>query len=93
VILIGDVAGHGAGSALLMAMAKGFVSVESRRDPDPARVLTGLNEMIFTAMSRRLMMSMSYGLLHVESGLLRIANAGHCPPMLVRKETKAASEL
>lgn len=93
VILIGDVAGHGAGSALLMAMAKGFVSVESRRDPDPARVLTGLNEMIFTAMSRRLMMSMSYGLLHLETGLLRIANAGHCPPMLVRKGTTMASEI
>lgn len=93
VILIGDVAGHGAGSALLMSMAKGFVSVESRRDPDPARVLTGLNEMIFTAMSRRLMMSMSYGLLQVETGLLRIANAGHCPPMLVRKGTQTASEI
>lgn len=93
VILIGDVAGHGAGSALLMAMAKGFVSVESRRDSDPAHVLAGLNEMIFTAMSRRLMMSMCYGLLQVDTGLLRIANAGHCPPILVGRDATEGVEL
>ncbi|HNW35995.1 MAG TPA: SpoIIE family protein phosphatase, partial [Candidatus Ozemobacteraceae bacterium] len=93
VILIGDVAGHGAGSALLMAMAKGFIAVETRRDCDPAHVLSGLNDMIFTAMSRRLMMSMCYGLLHTKTGILTIANAGHCPPLLVRKGASEAVEL
>ncbi|HOY65802.1 MAG TPA: SpoIIE family protein phosphatase [Candidatus Ozemobacteraceae bacterium] len=93
VILIGDVAGHGAGSALLMAMAKGFVSVESRRNGDPAHVLAGLNEMIFSSMSRRLMMSMCYGLLQTDTGLLRIANAGHCPPWIVRNGASEAVEI
>ncbi|HEY9071341.1 MAG TPA: SpoIIE family protein phosphatase, partial [Candidatus Ozemobacteraceae bacterium] len=93
VILIGDVAGHGAGSALLMAMAKGFVSVESRRNGDPAHVLAGLNEMIFSSMSRRLMMSMCYGLLQTDTGLLRIANAGHCPPWIVRNGADKAEEI
>ncbi len=80
VILIGDVAGHGAASALLMAMAKAIVTQEARRDPRPSAVLHAVNRMIFDSLQKRSMMTFFYGLLETGPATLTFANAGHNSP-------------
>ncbi|RCK81401.1 MAG: Serine phosphatase RsbU, regulator of sigma subunit [Candidatus Ozemobacter sibiricus] len=80
VILIGDVAGHGVASALLMAMAKAIVTQEVKRDPRPTAILQAVNRMIFDSFQKRSMMTFFYGLLDVTAGTLTYANAGHNHP-------------
>lgn len=80
VILIGDVAGHGVASALLMAMAKAIVTQEARRDPRPSSVLLAVNRMIFDSLQKRSMMTFFYGLLEAGPATLTFANAGHNSP-------------
>jgi len=80
VILIGDVAGHGVASALLMAMAKAAITIETKRDPKPASAMMAVNRMILESFKKRMMMTFFYGLLDTTSGTLTFANAGHNHP-------------
>ncbi|HNV68589.1 MAG TPA: SpoIIE family protein phosphatase [Candidatus Ozemobacteraceae bacterium] len=84
VILIGDVAGHGTASALLMAMAKATITVEVRNNPHPAHMLEVVNQMIFTAMRKKRMMTFFYALVDTSTGEIEYVNAGHNSPFLLR---------
>lgn len=79
-IAIGDVNGHGLGAALLMAMAKSAFHMQVGRDPDAATVITGLNEMVFSATAERRFMTFFYALLDLQERRLHYANAGHHYP-------------
>ncbi|HNV72882.1 MAG TPA: PP2C family protein-serine/threonine phosphatase, partial [Candidatus Ozemobacteraceae bacterium] len=83
-LLIGDVAGHGTGSALQMAMAKTGMHFAVQIDPSPARVCERLNQMILSCMRKKQMMTFFCALVDTQSGVVRYANAGHNNPMLIR---------
>ncbi|MEW6711092.1 MAG: SpoIIE family protein phosphatase, partial [Candidatus Riflebacteria bacterium] len=93
-VIIGDVAGHGVGAALIMAMAKARVSMttaEQRLDPS---LLTKLvHEILFALKSRNLrrMMTFQYLVINTETGRVSFSNAGHCYPLLVNHEKREAS--
>ena len=80
IVLIGDVAGHGTASALLMAMAKALITVETKKDPHPVQVMEAINSMIFSAMRKKRMMTFFYGLLNINTGEMIYSNAGHNSP-------------
>jgi serine phosphatase RsbU (regulator of sigma subunit) len=79
-IAIGDVNGHGLGAALLMAMAKSAFHMQVRRDPDAATVITGLNEMVFSATAERRFMTFFYALVDLQERRIHYTNAGHHYP-------------
>jgi len=79
--VIGDVTGHGAGSALLMVMVKTAVFRFAESGVEPEELMHRLNGLIFRLMKRRKLMTCLIGRLEPETALLRIVNAGHPYPL------------
>jgi sigma-B regulation protein RsbU (phosphoserine phosphatase) len=94
-ILMGDVAGHGVGSSLIMAMAKAGVIYQGDRAEDPAAMLKGLHQMILHTRnkSQRKIMTFQYLCLDADLEAGKYANAGGCAPLLVDINKKSVCEI
>lgn len=85
-ICIGDVTGHGVGSAMLTSSVRSAMSIiEKQADLTPARVLEQLNQIIFETVSGNLNMTFFVAQLCPERSLLRYANASHEFPIVFPK--------
>jgi len=95
VVMAGDVAGHGVGASLIMAMAKAGVLRCSDCLDNPATVLTRLHQIIFASRSRaqRKVMTFQYLYYNPADGAGVYANAGACSPVLVDHEKGTAHEI
>lgn len=82
-VAIGDVAGHGVSSGLVMSMAKSALSVQVTFDPEVAPVFATLNRMVFQSARRRLLSTLCYALVDPRSGHMAFASAGHVFPYRV----------
>lgn len=85
VIAFGDVSGKGAAAALYGALVSGLLRILGPRRKTPALLMQSLNE---TLMERRV--DAQYATLLVafwesEGRMLRLANAGACPPLIWRR--------
>ncbi len=84
-IFFGDVAGHGIPAAMIMAMMKAMIAGVSRDFPGPAEVLHRgscvLNEL--KKKDWRRMMTAQCLDFDCSSGAFKIANAGHCYPVMI----------
>jgi HAMP domain-containing protein len=87
--VIGDVTGHGASSALLMAMAKAVVFEFAVSGDDLFLLLKRLNTLIFHVLQRKKFMTLFAGILNPETGEFRYSIAGHPYPLLVRMSGQA----
>jgi len=90
-VVISDVTGHGAHSALVAALAYGYfstfessASLNSKTDPGPETILRGLNRILFKAGGGSLTMSAIAIVIDHSNLTALISNAGHCPPELVQ---------
>ncbi len=94
-VFMGDVAGHGIPAALIMAMAKATVTIQRKFLTDPAMLLSSLHDMLFKLKSDgfKRMMTCQYLVINDKSGKVSFANAGHCFPVIVGKNGKAAHML
>jgi len=79
-IAVGDVAGHGVSSGLVMSMAKSALAVQVTFDPDVAAVFGTLNRTIFQSARKRLLATLCYALLDPRKRELLYASAGHLYP-------------
>ncbi|HYH08834.1 MAG TPA: PP2C family protein-serine/threonine phosphatase [Thermoanaerobaculia bacterium] len=85
----GDVAGKGLPAAIVMAMIQ--EELERRiascatATCDPARTMARLHEFLLPLMPRNRFVTAVIGSLG-KDGSLTIANAGHCPPLIVRND-------
>jgi len=93
--LIGDVAGHGVGAALIMAMAKAGILSCNHILKSPAQVLAAMHQLILASKSSRQkkVMTFQYVLFDSETGDITYANAGGCTPILVKPLSQEAIEL
>jgi sigma-B regulation protein RsbU (phosphoserine phosphatase) len=83
-VLIGDVSSRGLGPALLMATAISAAGVLARAAATPQDALNRLLGVIGDELDRTEMyMSLFYGVVDAERGVLRYANAGHPQAFLV----------
>jgi sigma-B regulation protein RsbU (phosphoserine phosphatase) len=86
---IGDVAGKGLPAALVMAMIQEElehrVASCARTGCDPATTVQRLHTFLRPLLPRNRFATMVIGWLQ-DDGTLRIANAGHCPPLIVRTD-------
>jgi len=81
---LADVSGKGINAALLMAKTSSLFHCLGKRVPEPAKLLAILNNEIYERSTRGMFVTMVGGLYDPARGELRIANAGHQPPLLVR---------
>lgn len=95
VVMAGDVAGHGVGASLIMAMAKAGVMQCHDCLADPAEVLARLHQIIHETRSKvqRKVMTFQYLYFNADSGAGLYANAGACSPILVDRENNVTSEI
>ena len=79
-VAIGDVAGHGVSSGLVMSMAKSALSVQVTFDPEVEAVFATLNRMVYQSARKRLLATLCYALVDPGRRELRYASAGHLFP-------------
>lgn len=94
-VLLGDVAGHGVGAALIMAMAKAGIIQSEHLLNQPLALLTRLHSLILASKTKkqRKVMTFQYLCLDSLSGKGVYANAGACSPILIRENANVAEEL
>ena len=87
-VIIGDVAGHGVSSALVMALSNGLMTEMGKNTRLPGQLLTQSNERIYHYIhtSNIRYLTAFYGILSVESGVFRYAKAGHVCPYVLRQD-------
>lgn len=96
-VLIGDVTGHGVGSALVTAGVFGYFATlqtlhasDETTHPirvlsDPTRVLTHLDQVVAEMGKRRTCMTLFATVVDYRHKRVRFSNAGHCPPYLISR--------
>ena len=87
---IGDVSGKGMPAALLMSMVRSLFRNISRHYSDPAGIMSELNREILNGNDRCMFCTMFTGVLNLSDGRLDYCNAGHNPPVLLRRSPSGA---
>lgn len=82
-LAVGDVAGHGVSSGLVMSMAKSALAVQVAFDPEVAAVFRTLNRTVYQSARKRLLATLCYAVLDPVRRELLYASAGHLFPYRV----------
>ncbi|WP_320778597.1 SpoIIE family protein phosphatase [Streptomyces sp. CRN 30] len=83
--VVGDVMGHGLNSAAMMGQLRTAVQTMAGLDLPPAQLLRGLDDLA-QRLGDGYLATCLYTVYDPVAGELRVANAGHIPPVLVRAE-------
>lgn len=86
-LVLADVAGKGTAAALLMSATRGMLRSLAQTGSGPAEVLSRLNSMMVDDMPGGRFVTMVYAELDPAKRTVRLANAGHLPPLLVEGES------
>ena len=82
-IVVGDVAGHGLPSGIVLSAVKSGLFLLRHQLDDPARAMLALNEMVRDSIRWRMLVSMIIAIVDRDRGTMRVICAGH-PPLLHR---------
>jgi phosphoserine phosphatase RsbU/P len=82
-LVLADVSGKGTAAALLMSATRGMLRSLASMSSGPAEVLARLNNMLLDDFPSGRFVTMVYAELDPAKRTLRLANAGHLPPLLV----------
>jgi hypothetical protein len=85
-VAVGDVAGHGVSSGLVMSMAKSALAVQVSFDPEVRAVFTTLNRMVYQSARKRLLATLCYALVDPVRREIQFASAGHLFPYRIRRD-------
>lgn len=85
-ICIADVSGHGVAAALLMSNIQAGFRVTLQNDIEPQNVCKQLNHTIKQHQLQDKFVSFFYGIIDTRERTLIYSNAGHPPPLIVRKD-------
>lgn len=94
--VVGDVSGKGVTAGLMMAGLQVAFRIFSKSDPDPATFVTQLNGALREILPRSKFVTLFLGRLDTRTGMIEYVNAGHTPPLWVRRngvEEVGASDL
>lgn len=83
--VIADVSGKGVTAGLMMAGLQVAFRIFSKGDPDPATLVTKLNEALREILPRSKFVTLFLGRLDTATGAIEYVNAGHTPPLLVQR--------
>ena len=82
--LIADVSGKGIPAAMFMMTGKTIIKSLAENKLPPAEVFTIANQKLCEGNDAELFITAWMGYLNLKTGELRVANAGHNPPVLIR---------
>jgi sigma-B regulation protein RsbU (phosphoserine phosphatase) len=82
-LVLADVSGKGMAAALLMSATRGMLRSLAQTASGPAEVLTRLNNMMIEDFPSGRFVTMVYAELDPSTRVLRMASAGHLPPVLI----------
>jgi phosphoserine phosphatase RsbU/P len=92
-VLLGDVAGKGVPAALLMAKLSSDARFCLLSEPDPARAVIALNELLYQHTSQMdRFVTLAAAWLDPATDAVTFVNAGHLSPLLVRRSTGQREE-
>lgn len=84
---IGDVCGHGLGSALVMALTRAYVRSFAQVESDPAKILSSVNHMLIADLEDCRFVTLLLVCLDGQNRSLSYASAGHIPGFLMNDST------
>lgn len=83
VFALGDVSGKGMNAALLMAKTASLYRCLGKTIDHPGRLMARVNAEICETATRGMFVTMLGGIYNPKTGRLRVANAGHEPPLVI----------
>jgi sigma-B regulation protein RsbU (phosphoserine phosphatase) len=87
---VGDVADKGVPAALLMVVTQTLMRAAAQQPGmDPATLLKKINADLFEKNETLMFVTMFCGVLNIRTGALRFSNAGHNPPIILRRDGTA----
>jgi phosphoserine phosphatase RsbU/P len=84
VIAVGDVSGHGYGSALMMALTRAYLRSFVSMHLQVHEILARVNDMLLTDLEQEQFVTLCLVRLQPQTGKLSYANAGHVPGFVFR---------
>lgn len=85
--IIADVTGHGVPSAFITMVLKMSIENISKKENDPAKIITMLNEDIYSILSNAaIFVTLLYTRLNTETGEIQSINCGHPAPLIIKKD-------
>jgi sigma-B regulation protein RsbU (phosphoserine phosphatase) len=88
-IAIGDVSGKGVGAALMMASLEASLRAQASVGHDLAELMTRVNRLVYQASSANRYATLFYAEYDPRGRQLAYVNAGHNPPLVLRKSAAA----
>lgn len=85
--VIADVSGKGVTAGLMMAGLQAAFRIFTKNDPDPASLVSQLNVALKEQLPQSKFVTLFAGRLDVASGSIEYANAGHTPPLCIRRDS------
>lgn len=82
-IAVGDVEGHGFGSALVMSLTRAYVRSFAALDMEAGQILTRVNRMLINDIGDQCLVTMALASLDIPGRTLSFAGAGHVPGYIV----------
>ncbi|MCJ7624526.1 MAG: SpoIIE family protein phosphatase, partial [Anaerolineaceae bacterium] len=92
-IVIADVADKGLAAALYMTVTRTLIRAFSSSFESPAAVLEQVNNLLIPDTQDGMFVTAVYAILHLRSGKLIYANAGHNLPLILRSDTNRVESL
>jgi len=86
VVVVADVSGKGIPASLLMATLRAAVNSNADARRTPAVMVSRINTLLYESTSSEEFATLFYGVVNLEDGVMRYANAGHEFPFLVSEE-------
>ena len=83
---IADVSDKGIPAALFMMSSRTLLKGAALGDDDPGTVVTVVNDQLQDGNEANMFVTLFYAVYDPESGLVRYANGGHNPPLIVHKD-------
>lgn len=88
--VIGDVSGKGVPASLFMAITRSLFRTLSQETTSPAEIVTKMNNSISDNNEANMFVTLIVGILDLRSGMLKLCNAGHNPPIIISPDGKVA---
>ena len=92
-VLVADVSGHGTPAAVIMAMMRVLLRSLLDKLCSPKEMLETINQILCKNQNTGHFITAFYGVIHLPSGQLKYASAGHNPPLLIEYETGSIQQL
>jgi GAF domain-containing protein/anti-sigma regulatory factor (Ser/Thr protein kinase) len=89
VFSVGDVMGKGAAAAALMGQSRSAIRAYAVARQSPSEVLSSI-DVLFDALDEERVVTAVIGTINRMTGVVRLANAGHPPPLIVRADGTTA---